>query len=94
MLVHIAFRDSNHNYLDIKNPIKKQGLNKGKIEISDDVWLGAHVVVLKDVKIGRGCVIAAHSLVNRNIPKYEVWGGIPAKFLKTRGGKDDNKDKK
>jgi acetyltransferase-like isoleucine patch superfamily enzyme len=41
-------------------------------------------VVLKGVVIGNGAVVAAHSLVNRNIPDFEVWGGVPARKLRSR----------
>lgn len=57
---------------------------KGKIVIGKDVWLGCNVVVLKGVTIGDGAVVAAGAVVNTSIPSNEIWGGIPAKFIKTR----------
>jgi acetyltransferase-like isoleucine patch superfamily enzyme len=74
----------NHNYVTRDIPIMQQGFTGAPIVIEDDVWIGTHVVVLPGVKIGKGAIIAAHSLVNRDVPAYEVWGGIPAKFLKHR----------
>jgi acetyltransferase-like isoleucine patch superfamily enzyme/glycosyltransferase involved in cell wall biosynthesis len=74
----------NHSYERRDIPLAEQGFNGAPIHIGDHAWLGTHVVVLPGVTIGKGAIIAAHSLVNRDIPPYEVWGGIPAKFLKDR----------
>jgi acetyltransferase-like isoleucine patch superfamily enzyme len=52
--------------------------------LEEDVWLGCHVVVLMGVKIGRGAVVAAGAIVNKNIPSYEIWGGVPAKKIGER----------
>jgi acetyltransferase-like isoleucine patch superfamily enzyme len=53
------------------------------IEVGDDVWIGANVVILPGVKIGRGCTIAAGCLVNKDVPPFSVVGGVPARILKT-----------
>lgn len=50
--------------------------------IGDGVWIGARAVVLQGVEIGDRAVIAAGAVVNRNIPPDEIWGGVPAKFIK------------
>lgn len=52
--------------------------------IEDEVWLGAHVVVLRGVRIGRGAVIAAGAVVTRDVPGMEIWGGVPARRLRAR----------
>lgn len=57
------------------------GLDKDVI-IEEDVWLGFNVVVLNGVTIGRGCTIAAGSVVSKSTCPYSVWGGVPAKFIK------------
>ena len=54
------------------------------IVIQDDVWCGANVTILKGVTIGYGAVIAAGSVVTKNVPPCEIWGGVPAKFIKPR----------
>lgn len=52
------------------------------VVIEDNVWLGLNVTVLKGVRIGRNSVIAAGSIVTRDIPSNVVAGGIPARVLK------------
>jgi acetyltransferase-like isoleucine patch superfamily enzyme len=74
----------NHKYQKRDIPIREQGYTGAPVLIEDHAWLGTHVVVLPGVTIGEGAIIAAHSLVNRNVPAYEVWGGIPARFIKHR----------
>jgi len=54
------------------------------VTIGDDCWIGANVTVLKGVTIGRGTVIAAGAVVNKDIPPYCVAGGVPAKPIKFR----------
>jgi len=57
---------------------------RAAITIEEDVWLGVNVVVLKGVTIGSGSIVAAGAVVNRSIPENEIWGGVPAKFIKKR----------
>lgn len=61
----------------------QQGMEK-EIKIGSDVWVACNAVVLKGVEIGDGAVIAAGAVVNRSIPPYEIWGGIPAKKIGER----------
>ncbi len=50
--------------------------------IGNGVWIGANVVVLRGVTIGDRSIIAAGAIVTRDIPPYEIWGGVPAKKIK------------
>lgn len=52
------------------------------IIISNDVWIGINATILKGVTIGEGAVVAANSLVNKNVPPSTIVGGVPAKILK------------
>jgi acetyltransferase-like isoleucine patch superfamily enzyme len=52
--------------------------------IGSDVWLGDKVLVLTGVRIGDGAIIAANSLVNKDIPDYAIAGGVPAKVIRYR----------
>lgn len=54
-----------------------------EIEIGDHVWVGLRSVILKGVKIGNGAIIAAGSLVNRDVPPNSLAAGVPAKIIKT-----------
>lgn len=58
--------------------------NDAPVIIQDDVWVGAHVTILKGVTIGRGSVVAAGSVVNKPTPPYSISGGVPAKTIKFR----------
>ena len=57
---------------------------KGDIVVGNDVWLGRNSVVLPGVHIGDGAIIAAQSVVTRDVPPYAVVGGNPARVLKKR----------
>lgn len=54
----------------------------GKIEIGRGTWLGSHCVITSNVKIGKGCIIAAGSVVTKDIEDFSVVGGVPAKLIK------------
>ena len=57
---------------------------KGPIVVEDDVWIGYNVVVLSGVRIGKGAVIAAKSVVTRDVPAGAIVAGSPARVLKMR----------
>lgn len=77
------FIDHNHG-VSKKNLIRVQKAPKKEIILEEDVWLGCNVVVLMGVKIGIGSVVAAGAVVNKDIPSYEIWGGVPAKKIGER----------
>ncbi len=58
------------------------------IKIEDNVWIGANAIILKGVKIGKGAVIGAGSVVAKSIPSMEVWAGNPAVFIKKISNND------
>lgn len=55
-----------------------------KIIIENDVWIGSRVMVMGGVKIGNGAVVAAGSIVTKDVPPYAVVAGVPAKIIKYR----------
>ncbi|MFZ4796184.1 MAG: acyltransferase [Bacteroidia bacterium] len=63
--------------------------NDKEVIIEDDIWVGANVTILMGVTVGRGCVIAAGSVVNKSCPPYSIIGGVPAKILKYRFNIDE-----
>ncbi len=78
------FIDHNHGFDNRDAYIGEQTPTGAPIFIADDVWLGANVVVLKGVNIGKGAIVAAGSVVNKSIAPYEIWGGIPARKIGER----------
>ena len=76
---------ANHAFADLELPIRYQGHIGKCIVIKHDVWIGANCVVLGGVNIGEGSVIGAGAVVTRDVPPREVWGGVPARFIKARG---------
>lgn len=83
----VVLRATNHAYIEKNIPIRLQGLTPGQIIIGNDVWIGTNSIILPDVNIGDGAVIAAGAVVTKNVPAFCVVGGVPAKIIKYRGGR-------
>lgn len=66
--------------------IVEQGADMSRrgVTLEDDVWLGAGVVVVPGVNIGRGAVIGANAVVTHDVPSFEIWGGVPARKIDER----------
>lgn len=62
----------------------------GPVEIGDYVFIGPRAIILPNIKIGTGAVIAAGAVVTKDIPDYEIWGGVPAKKINDRQNKNLN----
>jgi acetyltransferase-like isoleucine patch superfamily enzyme len=52
--------------------------------IGSDVWIGYGCIILEGVNVGSGCIVAAGSVVTKNLEPYWIYGGIPAKKIKKR----------
>ena len=63
-------------------------LSKGDIKVDDDVWIGYGATILSGVHIGQGVVVAAGSVVTRDVPPYAIVGGVPANVIKYRFSSD------
>jgi virginiamycin A acetyltransferase len=59
-------------------------ISKGPVNIGNDVWIGTQSTILTGVTIGDGAIIAANSVVSKDVPPYAIVGGTPAKVLKYR----------
>lgn len=68
--------------------ISKDVFSKGPITLGEDVWVGSNAVILPNVTIGRGAVIGAGSIVTKNVPKYAIAVGNPAKVVGQRFEQD------
>jgi acetyltransferase-like isoleucine patch superfamily enzyme len=55
---------------------------KGPIKLKKNCKIGSHSIIMPNVTIGENSIVGAHSFVNQNIPKNQLWFGVPAKFKK------------
>ncbi len=83
----LSFHSENHNYEDVTRPMREQGVRREGIVVEDDCWLGSGAIFLDGVRVGRGSVVAAGSVVTRSVAPYSIVAGVPAKVLGTRGPK-------
>jgi len=77
----------NHNYDDLTIPIRLQGESRKGVVIENDCWIGSGVTILDGVTIGTGTLVAAGSVVKKDIPSFSVAVGVPAKVIKSRRDK-------
>lgn len=75
---------SNHRFDRLDITMDYQGSETKPVLIGNDVWIGQRAMIMAGVTIGNGVVIAAGSVVTKDIPDYAVVGGVPAKVLKYR----------
>ena len=82
--VEIITRNHNYDSFDLKSlPYDDRYVFK-RVKISDNVWIGARVIVLPGVFIGEGAVIAAGAVVTKDVKAYTIVGGNPAKVIGSR----------
>jgi acetyltransferase-like isoleucine patch superfamily enzyme len=81
---YCVIHSGNHRFDRLDIPIRLQGYEKSQVIIEDDCWLGANVIVLSGVTIGKGSVIGAGSVVTKDIPRFSVVAGNPARVIKNR----------
>lgn len=75
---------ANHVIPENKGTIFGAGHIAKKVVIKNDVWIGANCVIVAGVTIGEGSVVAAGSVVTKDIPPFMIVGGVPAKIIKER----------
>lgn len=80
----VSIYSENHNFGDVDIPMIEQGVTRSYVKIEDDCWIAANSIVLAGVTIGRGSVVAAGSVVTKDVPAYSVVAGNPAKVVKAR----------
>jgi len=72
----------NHNYFDVNLPITQQKDIVKETKIEDQAWIGANCVVVPGVIIGKHAVVAAGSVVTKDVPPFSIVGGNPAKLIR------------
>ena len=84
----VIIRGGDHNYsvigrcmYDVKEKKKGDDL---PVVIEDDVWIGSRVTILKGVRVGRGSIIGAGSVVTKSVSPYSIVAGVPAKVIGQR----------
>jgi serine acetyltransferase len=83
---HCYITDANHGRAG-GVLVRHQRMEPKPVVIEDDVWLGAGVIVLPGVHLGRGCVIGAGAVVTNDVPAGEVFAGVPATRIASRSTK-------
>lgn len=79
---NVSLISSDHGLRDLSIPMAFQMPEHGRIEIGENVWLGAKVVVTSGVKINDGSIVMPGSVVTKEVPPYTLVAGIPARVLK------------
>ncbi len=74
----------NHIFKDPETPISMQGEERNGVIIENGAWIGAKAVILDGVTIGENSIVAAGSIVNKDVPAFAIVAGVPAKVIKYR----------
>ena len=82
----VSIRDTDHQVSQCDIPMVNQGIKTRPVIIEDDVWIAHGVIILKGVTVGTGSVLAAGSVVTRDVPPYAVVAGVPARVIRYRRG--------
>lgn len=85
MAPHVTILNSKHNFDRVDIPMIKQGSTRLTTPtIEDDVWIGTHSIILPNVILKKGTIVAAGSVVTKTFPEYSIIGGNPARLIKSR----------
>jgi acetyltransferase-like isoleucine patch superfamily enzyme len=77
---HLAIRLLGERYIEFDKD-KRIGYKRGSVEIGEYTFIGAQSLIMPNVRIGKGCLIAARSLVSKSIPDYAIVSGNPAEII-------------
>jgi len=78
----VSIYDHDHGIEQNGIAYRDQPFKSSPVFIGNGAWIGANAVILKGASIGAGSVVAAGAVVVKSIPEFELWGGVPAKFIK------------
>ena len=80
---NVVLRAADHGQ-SLESSPRRQPHERGKIIVEDDVWIAANVVVTKDVTLGKGCIVAAGSVVTKDVLPLQIVAGVPATLIGAR----------
>ena len=80
-----------HLYDRVDTPVLHQGRTARGIEVDDNAWLGAHVVISDGSRVGRDAIIGAGAVVIGEIPPYHIAAGVPARVIRDRRAPADTR---
>jgi acetyltransferase-like isoleucine patch superfamily enzyme len=80
----VSMYAENHVFDNIHIPMKQQGVERKEINILDNCWIAGNSVILAGVTIGEGSIVAAGSVVTKDVPPYSIVAGSPAKIISNR----------
>lgn len=80
----VSIISDNHEIRQKDTPIKKQGTSGGPVVIEDGAWIACNSVILPNVRVGKGAVVAAGSVVASDVPPFAVVAGNPARVVRYR----------
>lgn len=83
---YTMYNDFVHDPIDFEknNVLYHYPVNKDKLKIGNDVWIGYEAVILSGVTIGDGAIIGTRAVVTKDVPSYTKVGGVPAKPIRKR----------
>jgi maltose O-acetyltransferase len=82
---NVSIFTRNHGFSRTDVPMNRQGFTAEQpVTIHDDVWIGSHVLIMPGVTVGRGSILAAGSVVTKDVPEYAIVGGNPAQVIRSR----------
>ena len=81
---NVSVFSENHIFDNPDLPVNLQGVSRKGVKIESGVWIGTRAVILDGVTVGKNSIVAAGSIVNKDVPPYSIVGGVPAKLIKMR----------
>ncbi len=86
----VSIIGSDHRFDEVGTPIYFSGRQQiSPTHIGHDVWIGQRSIIMSGITIGNGAIIAAGSVVTKDVPAYTIVGGVPAVKIKNRFSQDE-----
>lgn len=86
----VVFLDRTHFASRLDVPMYHQGSSeRTPVVIDDDVWIGQNAILMPGIRVGKGAIVGAGSVVTKDVPSMAVVAGVPARIIKMRDRRDD-----